>query len=466
MQHHRIIEPQSDAIQQMAESCGQSVVGCSQVAGIVGLVRDRMGLLGEKRSYLEQIARNLSDEQEQVVVATNSARQLSQAACQYLAQSTQTMQVSALELHDLIALIQGLGEDVARFSSAMADVMQASQTIDSIARSTNMLALNAAIEAERAGAAGATFAVVAAEVKKLAQDTRQATDKISGTMHSLGIEAGHFMAQVEQGVEQSRNAQRHFEAIDGSIQQAVQLVRDVASKADAIADSSAGVRSDTGELCDNLFVFMGDVAGCSDQLEGALGQTTALEDISNVMFNQLIHTGLSHNDNPFVETAIATRDEILGLIERALGDGSLDETQLFDRNYIPRNDPGLERFDNRFNSFADHYIRPVLDRFRADGLKTFGARISNQDGYLPTHLSVRSHLPTGDTVHDSIHCRNRMIMLDTTTCEAIAHKDDDYYAAVHRFAPATGEILILRNIFTPMWIRGKFWGNFQLAYIR
>lgn len=466
MQQQRIIKPESDAIQQMAESCGASVVGSNRVGGIVESVRQRMALLGEKRSYLEQIARNLADEQEQVVVATTSARQMSQKASRYLADSTQTMEVSALELHDLIGLIQGLGEDVKRFANAMADVVTASQTIDSIARSTNMLALNAAIEAERAGAAGATFAVVAAEVKKLAQDTRQVTDRISGTMHSLGIEAGHFMAQVEKGVEQSRNAQRHFETIDAAMQRADQLVRDVASKADAIAESSTGVRSDTGELCDNLFVFMSDVAGCSDQLEGALAESTALEALSNVMFNQLVHTGLSHKDNSFVETAIATRDEVCMIIEAALDAGRLTEEQLFDRQYRPRNEPGLERFDNGFNDFADQHIRPVLNRFWGPDKITFGAVISNQDGYLPTHIADRSHPPTGDAEHDVAHCRNRMIVLDRTTSEAIAHRDDAYYAAVYRFEPHPGEARILRNIFVPMRIKGRYWGNFELAYIR
>lgn len=466
MQQLPIIRPDSDAIQQMAESCGESVVGCSEVAGIVESVRLRMALLGEKRAYLERIAHNLSDEQEQVVIATNSARQLSQTAFRYLADSTETMKVSALELHDLITLILGLGQDMTRFSDAMAEVIKASQTIDSIARSTNMLALNAAIEAERAGAAGATFAVVAAEVKKLAQDTRQATDKIFGTMQSLGSEAQHFMAEVEKGVQQSRNAQRHFETIDTSIQQASKLVREVASKADAIADSSSGVRSDTGELCDNLFVFISDVAGCSDQLEGALGQTIALEDSSNVMFNHLVHAGLSHKDNPFVEQAVSARDEICALFEAALADGRITLEQLFDRSYTPRREQWIERFDHSLNDFADRYVQPILDRFWGDGLRTFGAVISNQDGYLPTHNSVRAKAPTGDPEHDKVYCRNRMITLDKTTAEAVRRKDESYYAAVYRFEPKPGDIKILRNIFVPIWVRGMYWGNFELPYIR
>lgn len=466
MQQHRTIQPESDAIQQMAEGCGESVIGSSRVGGIVGSVRERMALLGDKRSYLEQIARNLSDEQEQVVVATNTARRKSQAAFHNLEKSSETMQVSALELHDLIALIQALGEDVKRFANAMADVITASQTIDSIARSTNMLALNAAIEAERAGAAGATFAVVAAEVKKLAQDTRHVTDRISTTMHSLGTEASRFVSQVERGVDQSRSAQRHFETIDAAIQSASEMVRDVAAQTDAIAESSAGVRSDTGELCDNLFVFMEDVAGCSDHLDDALGQTTALEVLSNVVFNQLLHTGLSHRDNPFVELAVTTCAEIRDIIEAAIDDGSITQDDVFDRVYRPRNEPNLERFDNRFNDFADAHIRPILDRAWGEDKETYGSVISNEDGYLPTHITERSHTPTGDAQHDATHCRNRRIVLDRTTREAITHKNDRYYAAVYRFEPTASAARILRNIFVPIWIKGRYWGNFELAYIR
>ncbi|WP_373488742.1 methyl-accepting chemotaxis protein [Blastomonas sp.] len=466
MQRNQKLVPEGQAIQQMAESCGQSVIGCSQVAGILHDVRQRMSLLGEKRSDLEQIAHNLAVEQEQVVTATHTAHQLSQSARVNLATSAETMRSSAAELQDLIALIIGLGEDVARFAGAMDDVRTASQTIDSIARSTNMLALNAAIEAERAGAAGATFAVVAAEVKKLAQDTRQATDQIATTMLSLGVEAGRFVGQVEKGVEQSRNAQRHFETINQSIRTASELVEEVDRKTDAIADSSAGVRSNSGELYDNLFAFMGDVRGCSDQLELALGSTEELEDTTNLMFNQLLHTGLSHADNGFLDIALAGRDEVKALIEAALRDGSLTNAELFDRTYTPRGEPGLDRYDNAFNTWADTHIQPILDRYDSPEMITHSAVITNQDGYLPTHLSIRSEPPTGDAAHDMAHSRNRLKLLDKTTAEAVRRRDEAFYAAVYRFETVSGHPQVLRNIFVPLWINGRYWGNFELAYIR
>ena len=82
-------------------------------------------------------------------------------------------------IEDTIAIFSGLtdlvvqlGERMTGFAEAMSRVQNVSSSIERIAYRTNMLALNATIEAARAGEAGRSFAVVAAEVKKLAQETR------------------------------------------------------------------------------------------------------------------------------------------------------------------------------------------------------------------------------------------------------------------------------------------------------
>ena len=110
----------------------------------------------------------------------------------------------------LTELVVQLGERMAGFATAMNQVQTVSSTIETIARKTNMLALNATIEAARAGDAGRSFAVVAAEVKKLAHDTRSATSQIASTIGELTREAGAVTSEIKTGVERSRAAQAGF----------------------------------------------------------------------------------------------------------------------------------------------------------------------------------------------------------------------------------------------------------------
>src|SRR3546814_11218491 len=107
-----------------------------------------------------------------------------------------------------------------------------------------MLALNAAIEAERAGDAGRTFAVVAAEVKKLAQNTRGATDEIRRSIGSLATEASGLVTELQSGVEQSSRADAQFETITDAFPDATPLVALLAAQCNPTAQQSAMAHSD------------------------------------------------------------------------------------------------------------------------------------------------------------------------------------------------------------------------------
>lgn len=454
-----------DSYQAMAENYGSAVIGCSQVAGIVESVLQRNAVLGQKRTYLEGVVGKLATEQEQIVLATNSASDIAKRAASHLSGTANNIHLAIEDFQAVIELIMELGEDISNFASAMDGVMQVNQKIDSIARSTNMLAINAAIEAERAGAAGATFAVVASEVKKLAQDTRQATDLITNTMASLGNEASSFVGKVTKGVEQGRRAQQHFEGISQTVDEASNLVTQVDLKAGEIAGSSAKVQTNTNELCDTFFGFIGDVKLCGGSLREALSQAQALEQENNLMFDHLLHSGLAHRDAAFLDLALQGHREVCDSVEMALAEGRLREDLLFDRDYRPQNKHNAERYDNGFNQFADEFLQPILDKYDAKNSEVFGAVLSNRDGYLPTHVSRCAQPINGDPKHDRDYSRQRIKNLDATTAAAVDHKDQDFFAAVYRHEHSSGAFSVLRNIFVPLWFKGRYWGNFELSYI-
>jgi methyl-accepting chemotaxis protein len=84
------------------------------------------------------------------------------------------------------------------------------------------------------------------------------------------------------------------------------------------------------------------------------------------------------------------------------------------------------------------------------------------NGYLPTHLSERSHPQGPDPVWNDAHCRNKRILIDDTTRTALASEKP---ATLATYRMELGEKHIpVKNVFVPLWIKGRRWGNYELAY--
>ena len=106
-------------------------------------------------------------------------------ACEQLDTGAERVNAAVTEFRSVIDLVARLGTHVTNFAAVMEQVQQVSQSIEQIAKTTNMLALNAAIEAARAGESGRGFAVVADEVRALAHRTQQSTLEIDQMVSAM-----------------------------------------------------------------------------------------------------------------------------------------------------------------------------------------------------------------------------------------------------------------------------------------
>ncbi|HXC75189.1 MAG TPA: methyl-accepting chemotaxis protein [Sphingomicrobium sp.] len=457
-----IEEVTENAIRAVARDCGSLSMECSDVAGYVTGVATRIGEHLKMLDQLEEVTTRLLADQARVSDSTDEARLLSEQAKSKLDAGRAAIEGTIDGFKGLTDLIVQLGERMAGFASAMSQVQTVSSTIETIARKTNMLALNATIEAARAGDAGRSFAVVAAEVKKLAHDTRAATSQIATTIGELTREASAVTTEIKTGVERSRAAQSGFGQISDTVREVSEIVGMVDRQTEGIAHSTSMIQTSVDRVKAGLTDFAGDARENGTELLSAQKRLAHLEMLSNTMLDTLANSGAEIDDTPFILKAQEACRQIQAVIERAIDSGELTVEDAFDTDYQIVEGSNPVQYDVRFNDSADRHVRPILDRVKASDGRIIGSAIGDMNGYLPTHLSERSHPQGPDPVWNDAHCRNKRILIDDATRNALA---SDKPATLATYRMELGEKHIpVKNVFVPLWIKGRRWGNYELAY--
>ena len=463
MEHTAIDVATGNAIDRIPASCGEVTVGCTDVAGLVHSVIASSEKLRAEHVALADTVAELEADQRKVAEASDEARLLSERAIERLGEGTNLIHSSLGQISELLDLVETLTQHVTGFAAAMDQVRRSSQEIDQIAETTNILALNATIEAMRAGDAGRTFAVVANEVKSLASDTRKATEEIGRTIDMLGGEAEQVIAKIQSGAEASSQAKTSVSAIEGTITGVAELVEEVDRQTDQIARSTTTISGHVHRVQDVLDEFDQAAMDNESKLQQAHTRIESLELTASDMFDSIVKAGLSPQDSVMVDKAQTYVREIAARAEAAIANGELTTEALFDTNYreIPGSNP--KRYRTSLTDWADANWRPVIDRVVAEGGAIKMCSQADMNGFLPTHISDRSRQPTGDLQHDTMYCRNGRILLWAIDKKA-KQSNAPYMMAVYRQEGDGQQYEIVRNVYVPLIINGRRWGDFELAY--
>jgi len=203
-------------------------------ASTLAVERSARQLEGSRRT--EEDIRRVSGSLGAVASAVNDARNLVDSATGIAARGAQLAERAASQNGITAEAMRSTSERIRELDDLSAQIDSILGVIADIAGQTNLLALNAAIEAARAGEQGRGFAVVADEVRKLAERTSLSTAEISAMVENIrnstrravdGMEAG--LVQVGDSVDLSRQARDAFSQMHASTQQVDSVVADIAS---------------------------------------------------------------------------------------------------------------------------------------------------------------------------------------------------------------------------------------------
>ncbi len=235
----------SDQLSNGAEQCTQNIIHVAETVGAISessqqqsnaldTVVDNIRIMTEKAADISSSAEVMSQTSHKAGKAAEDGNEAIEQAIYQMQKIQDTVDESA-------AAVKVLGES----SKEIGEIVG---TISAIAEQTNLLSLNAAIEAARAGEHGKGFSVVAEEVRKLAEQSGEAADKIASIIKGIQSQTDQAVRAMENGTGEVRagnevmnKAGVQFEAIAENIIEVDRLIREAVEQASSVADSSMSV---------------------------------------------------------------------------------------------------------------------------------------------------------------------------------------------------------------------------------
>ena len=196
----------------------------------------------ESTTAIEQISNHAISINDNVTSVTDNAAETAQIS----ADGKKSIDEMIWQMNEISSNVEGLGKTIQALSERSAEIGTINDAITAIADQTNLLALNAAIEAARAGEHGKGFAVVADEVRKLAEQSVQSAEQIASLITTIQTDTKETIQSMEttatgvaRGIDVAQTAGSSFESIERAIRNVNGQINDVA---DSITELTSGTQ--------------------------------------------------------------------------------------------------------------------------------------------------------------------------------------------------------------------------------
>ncbi|QPB86060.1 HAMP domain-containing protein [Pseudoalteromonas rubra] len=265
-----------DKIHESISKVKETTLALEQVmAGLQSQTQGALDIYTEQTKRTDSVATAINQLSSSAVEISNNAKHASELATEANSLSSQgqvALNANIEEIGSLSAKMQKAQSTIDGLDKLTASIGQVLEVIKGVSEQTNLLALNAAIEAARAGEAGRGFAVVADEVRQLAQRTQESTQEIENTIGELQQGSASAVAVMKSSIDDSSNSAEQAQSAGTKMQEVTHAI-------DSIDGVNHAVASATQEQNAVIQSLDSDIHGISDLcVEGSDSLTKTLQE--------------------------------------------------------------------------------------------------------------------------------------------------------------------------------------------
>jgi len=294
----KVVTSIAGTAEQLASATEQISSGSTQSASTVRSQSDQTHQVATAMEEMSSTVQQISENSQKAADTSRLAAQAARQGGEVVQSALTSMRNIAEATLKTAAQISGLGKSSEQIGKIIV-------VIDDIADQTNLLALNAAIEAARAGEQGRGFAVVADEVRKLAERTTKATKEIATMVESIQAETKKAVEAIELGSHEVQLGVEKTSASGAALEEIIQMSGHVGDMITQIATAATQQSATTEQINANV----AQISSATQESSSAAEQTAqACTDLSNLAFDlqKLVnqfkldsssHQGLYHSES-------------------------------------------------------------------------------------------------------------------------------------------------------------------------